>query len=234
VHRTGIPPELDALVLRMLAREPRDRYASCDDVLTELVPMVQQLRGHAQSLRAFVAKVEAAPPSDAATVPMPKLDAESSTAEATVVAKVTPADQWQEPTRPMAPRPVAAGSLLPGVVAFHRPRHWWRRLHSDRRVVLAAGGVVLAVALTIFTIAFVAWPHAVPVPHAALPVAMPASPSDPLPDPAPAAPAPVEAPAGSPAVAPPPPVIRATPLVEPPRPPQRAVRRRAHGRQVVH
>jgi len=260
VHRTGIPPELDALVLKMLAREPRDRYASCDDVLTELVPLVQQLRGHAQSLRAFVAKLEATPVSDAATVPMPKLDASSPSVpspssvsplsalseasspseEATVVAKVTPADQWQEPTRPMAQRPaaqpIASRNLAPGVVAFHRPRHWWRRLHPDRRVVLAAGGVALAVALTIFAIAFVAWPKPVPLPHAAViaPASAPSVPADP-PAPAPA-PAPASEIRATPIVEPPPQdPARAEPLrAEPPRPPHRAPHRRAHGRKAVY
>ena len=208
VHHVGIPPELDALVMRMLARDPRDRFQSCDDVVTELVPLVQRLRGHAQSLRAFVAKLEAPVVSDVAeTIPVPKQPAASDgfSSDATVVAKVTPVEQWAEPTRPMAQRPAAqrpaaAAALAPGHVAFHRPRHWWRRLHPDRRVVLAAGGVVIAVAALV-TIAFVT--RAKPTPAPALPPAI-AQPSV-----APPAPSPVEAAAA--------PLIEAKPMVEPPR-----------------
>ena len=71
VHRNGIPSELDAVVMKMLARDPRARYPSCDDVVTDLVPIVQRLRGHTQTLRAFVAKLEA-PGDAAATARVPK------------------------------------------------------------------------------------------------------------------------------------------------------------------
>jgi serine/threonine protein kinase len=163
VHHVGIPHELDAVLMRMLARDPRDRYQTCDEILVELVPIVQRLRGHAQTLRAFVGKLEV-PASDAAeTVPMPKRQptgvlGEPLSSDETVVAPVVAADRWAERTRPMAQ------PLAPGVVAFHRRRHWWRRLHPDRRVVLAAGGVVLAVAVGLVcgSVALLGRPHAAP------------------------------------------------------------------------
>jgi eukaryotic-like serine/threonine-protein kinase len=163
VHHVGIPPELDAVVMRMLARDPRDRYQTCDEILTELVPIVQRLRGHAQTLRAFVAKLDAPVSDGAETVPMPKQPSELFSSDATVVAPVVAADQWVEPTRPMARR-----DLAPGVVTFHRPRPWWRRLHPDRRMVLAAAGVALAVALALLSIAVFARPQATTRPRAAV------------------------------------------------------------------
>jgi serine/threonine protein kinase len=154
VHHTGIPPELDALVMKMLARDPRERYQSCDDVVTDLVPIVQRLRGHTQSLRAFVQKLEA-PGVDAATSdsgPHPGTAIANQNFAAELCEVVS--DQWVEPTRPMAQQP--GGFQRGGVVAFHRPRPWWRRISADRRVVIAAGGVALALALVLASVAWVA------------------------------------------------------------------------------
>ena len=235
VHRNGIPRELDALVMRMLARDPRDRYQSCDDVLADLVPLVQRLRGHAQSLRAFVAKLEA-PVSDAAeTAPVRKQDVATSVAPIEPDAPQLPivhADQWVEPTHPSPQRPpVASTQLAPGVVAFHRPRHWWRRLHPDRRMIVAAAGVTVGVALLSVSVAMVARPKP-PPPVAA---AAGASPTD---DPAAAAAPPVAAPtAAAPVAAPTATVVApaaaaaasagAAPPADPPRP-HRPSRRRPH------
>ena len=230
VHRNGIPRELDALVMRMLARDPRDRYQSCDDVLADLVPIVQRLRGHAQSLRAFVAKLEAPVSDGAETAPVRKQDAATSVAPIEPDAPQLPivhADQWVEPTRPLPPRtPVPSTQLAPGVVAFHRPRHWWRRLHPDRRMIVAAAGVTVGVALLSVSVAMVARPKT-PPPVAAAAAAASALPTD---DPAAAPAPPPAAPVAAETVAAETATIVAPPAAAPADPPRphRPPRRRPH------
>src|SRR5262249_20865661 len=52
-----IPPQLDAIVLKMLAREAADRYATCAEVAAALAPLVHQHRGDEAALRRFVAEL---------------------------------------------------------------------------------------------------------------------------------------------------------------------------------
>jgi hypothetical protein len=49
-----IPPALDRVVLRMLARDLRDRYQSCDELLADLLPIARQVQGDAATLRDFL------------------------------------------------------------------------------------------------------------------------------------------------------------------------------------
>jgi serine/threonine protein kinase len=53
--RPGLDRELDAVVMRMLARDADERFASCEDVLVELRPIVHRLHGDAQALKRFLA-----------------------------------------------------------------------------------------------------------------------------------------------------------------------------------
>jgi serine/threonine-protein kinase len=50
----GIPPELDAIVLKMLARDPNGRYSTCDELLTALGPVLHRIAADAAALRGFL------------------------------------------------------------------------------------------------------------------------------------------------------------------------------------
>jgi hypothetical protein len=52
-----VPRELDAIVLRMLARPASARYASCGQVAAALLPLVHDLGGDEAGLRRFVAEL---------------------------------------------------------------------------------------------------------------------------------------------------------------------------------
>ncbi|HEX4461604.1 MAG TPA: serine/threonine-protein kinase [Polyangia bacterium] len=56
-----IPPELDGVVLKMLARDPNDRYASCDELLADLTPISRAVNGDGAELRAFLEKLGPVP-----------------------------------------------------------------------------------------------------------------------------------------------------------------------------
>jgi hypothetical protein len=51
---SGIPAELDAVVMRMLAREPDRRFATCDAVVGALTPIVRAMHADAAALRHFL------------------------------------------------------------------------------------------------------------------------------------------------------------------------------------
>lgn len=50
-----LDPEIDAVVLKMLAPSPADRYQSCDDVVAALTPLTHRLNVDAGAVRRFVA-----------------------------------------------------------------------------------------------------------------------------------------------------------------------------------
>ncbi|HUS68501.1 MAG TPA: serine/threonine-protein kinase [Kofleriaceae bacterium] len=54
-HRPEVSPELDRIVLKMLARDPEARYQSCAALLADLEPITRALGGDAAGLSAFVA-----------------------------------------------------------------------------------------------------------------------------------------------------------------------------------
>ena len=56
-----IPPELDGVVRKMLARDPNDRYASCDELLADLTPISRAVNGDGAELRAFLEKLGPVP-----------------------------------------------------------------------------------------------------------------------------------------------------------------------------
>jgi len=51
----GVDVELDAIVLRMLARARDDRFGSCDEVVAALTPVARRLGGDAAAVREYVA-----------------------------------------------------------------------------------------------------------------------------------------------------------------------------------
>ncbi|MCA1665492.1 MAG: serine/threonine protein kinase, partial [Myxococcales bacterium] len=52
--RAGIDGELDAVVMKMLARRADDRFGSCDEVLAALTPVARRLHGDATAVRAYL------------------------------------------------------------------------------------------------------------------------------------------------------------------------------------
>jgi hypothetical protein len=50
-----VPPELDEIVLKMLARRPEDRFQSCEEVVLALEPLQSHLEGNAAALCRFLA-----------------------------------------------------------------------------------------------------------------------------------------------------------------------------------
>jgi eukaryotic-like serine/threonine-protein kinase len=92
----GIPPELDAVVLAMLARDPRDRFASCDDVVEALTPIVRRLHADARALRDFLHRL--------GPIPRRRVSA-SVTSEPRVATGDPKATAPLRMTRPVTPRP---------------------------------------------------------------------------------------------------------------------------------
>ncbi|HEX4459840.1 MAG TPA: serine/threonine-protein kinase [Polyangia bacterium] len=54
----GLDRDIDGVVLKMLAHELGDRYASCEDVAAALAPIVHRLHGDASGVRALVADLK--------------------------------------------------------------------------------------------------------------------------------------------------------------------------------
>jgi tRNA A-37 threonylcarbamoyl transferase component Bud32 len=52
--RSDVPPELDALVLKMMARDPAERFASCEELLAALAPLQRALAADGRTLGALV------------------------------------------------------------------------------------------------------------------------------------------------------------------------------------
>src|SRR5438105_13603973 len=69
--RNGIPPELDLIVLRALAKDPADRYATADEFLEDLerlaagVPVAPETEEAATALLAGTASTQMLRPLDA-------------------------------------------------------------------------------------------------------------------------------------------------------------------------
>src|SRR5262249_44078541 len=49
-----VDPDIDAVVMRMLERDPAKRFASCDDVVRALTPIVERLHSDQAGLAAFI------------------------------------------------------------------------------------------------------------------------------------------------------------------------------------
>jgi hypothetical protein len=49
-----VPRELDRIVLKMLAREPADRYQTCDEMLADMAPITRRIHGDAALMREFM------------------------------------------------------------------------------------------------------------------------------------------------------------------------------------
>src|SRR5262249_23295018 len=53
----GIPAELDAVVLKMLMREPRDRFDNCDQVTEAITPILRHMQADAAAVRGFLRRL---------------------------------------------------------------------------------------------------------------------------------------------------------------------------------
>jgi len=60
-RRAEVPEALDAVVLKMLARDPAQRYQSCEEVRAALRPIVHAVGGDATGLAAFLAELGPVP-----------------------------------------------------------------------------------------------------------------------------------------------------------------------------
>src|SRR5207253_6928736 len=54
----ALTPDIDAVALRMLARQTADRYQSCEQVVAALTPIAHRLVGHGGALRQLVSELE--------------------------------------------------------------------------------------------------------------------------------------------------------------------------------
>jgi hypothetical protein len=70
--RADVPPEVDAIVMRMLARTADARFASCDDVVTALAPIVTRTDPDGRARAAFAATL--LPELASTAIPVRKLD----------------------------------------------------------------------------------------------------------------------------------------------------------------
>jgi len=119
--RPDVPPELDMVVMRALAKNPDDRYQSADEMegdldrvargvrvsATTMDTATQVLRRPATAAAAVGAATAAtmiAPPASAGAVPPPVVDEEEF-------------DESESPERPLWPWLVAAGFVIAAVVA---------------------------------------------------------------------------------------------------------------------
>ncbi len=166
--RAEVTPELDRVILKMLARDPDARYADCHELVADLEPLARALGGDAAGLARLVAELPAAPEPVAVAEemdagPTPAVEVHHLFAESGVI--VTPSVIVAPSALAAAsdvPAPIAAAAAaLAGVDApRRRPRWFWPAL---------AG----ALALPVLAIAFVVVPHGKKPPPPA-PVAAPA------------------------------------------------------------
>jgi serine/threonine-protein kinase len=73
-QRLDVPPELDRIVMKMLARNPSDRYPDCKLLAAELQPLAQQAGAGTAALAQFLEELG---PGQAAPAPSPAEDMDS-------------------------------------------------------------------------------------------------------------------------------------------------------------
>ena len=71
---SGIDPDVETIVMKMLAHAPEDRFASCDEVVAALGPITHRLNGNASGLQRLLAGLDPLAPviaraSEAPTTP---------------------------------------------------------------------------------------------------------------------------------------------------------------------
>jgi serine/threonine protein kinase len=58
--RPEVPPEVDAVVMKMLTRRPEDRYQSCEEVREAIAPIVHEMQADGRQVSSFLASLPAA------------------------------------------------------------------------------------------------------------------------------------------------------------------------------
>lgn len=104
--RPEVSPELDRVVLKMLARDPAERYQSCGALLADLEPIASALGGDAAGLAALVADLRIEP-----AAPQPVEDMESGPTPVVEVENLIKAGETGKVQRSARPR------WLPAVLA---------------------------------------------------------------------------------------------------------------------
>jgi hypothetical protein len=167
-----VPRELDAIVVRMLARAPAARYATCGEVAAGLAPLVLQHRGDEAGLRRFVAELG------------PIARALDGGDEDASVTRTVPEAGAPRPEL-LSPSLSSSGPLLvEGVTGSLRTRRWGWGIAS----AIAAAAVGFGVKRLSAPASHEAVSANVPVAAAAAPSAAPPAPAAPAPAPAPAPP----------------------------------------------
>jgi serine/threonine-protein kinase len=133
LYRAEVAPALDALVLRMLARDPADRHPDCEALRAELGPMARAQRGDAAAAQEFLA---ALPPEEAGGERTRVEAMAPSRLVGATALYVPPARRWRR-----APLVLALALGLGGVAAGVR---WWRA----RRLAPAAASFSTAITPT--------------------------------------------------------------------------------------
>jgi tRNA A-37 threonylcarbamoyl transferase component Bud32 len=106
-----VGPELDRVVLKMLARDPDARYADCHQLLADLLPIVRQLGGGRAGLARLVGELPPAEPQLEAPLPIDDIDA-GPTPPAIEIVSLTPTPA------PAPPRAKWRWPVLAGAVAL--------------------------------------------------------------------------------------------------------------------
>ncbi len=127
--RAAIPPELDAVVLRALAKDPAERFADADEFIAALQHVRRNLPGTGE--RPPVALAEAGGHAPAARIPVSASNGPVAPAAATALL--------------LAPAAEDAEQEDPEAAARRRRRRWW--IAGGALLALIAAGVALALLL---------------------------------------------------------------------------------------
>jgi hypothetical protein len=123
----AVSPELDAVVLKMLAGDPSDRFGSCEDVLAALGPLGRAQGGDAATLRAYLEALDPIETRQEATASMQQPFAARSTPEPPTVSALRRRRPSLRRTRARAVWAlgalllIAAGSGTGIMLAHHNP-----------------------------------------------------------------------------------------------------------------
>jgi serine/threonine-protein kinase len=120
--RPGIDRDLDELVLRMLARDPEERYQHCEPVVAALAEITHRLHGDERSLRRFVDEIGG--PEDGEPAAEVGVQAEPGTRTGSS-GEIRPSVLRPRPRRARHAA-VALLGLVALVVAAQKGATWWR------------------------------------------------------------------------------------------------------------
>jgi serine/threonine protein kinase len=136
---SGIDVEIDAVVMKMVAREPAQRYGNCDEVVAALSPIVHRLAGDANGMHQFLSSLGVAIPRDTEIDPY-EVEEQSSVPEMTSArsnGELRPRTQQLEPSRARTAL-LASASVLVVVAALAVGRMYSRAPAAPAPVVTPA------------------------------------------------------------------------------------------------